>query len=255
MSTAANRIPAAPFCLPAHIIPDDDSTSASVRPSIDRQEDEGDSTPIIDLDDHRTDENLPFTFSTPEQATPESLKDVDIVPDAFEDDDLRMDDPSYELLRQHYKMNHLSFAKLQLMAKNGEFPSRLATCKIPKCVACLYGKATKRPWRSRARNRNKLFVATKPGQVVSIDQMESSTPGLIAQMRGFLTKQRYRVATVFTDHYSCLSYVHMQKTTNMDDTLEAKRAFENFAQTHGVQVSHYHCNNGRFADRAFRDKV
>ena len=44
--------------------------------------------------------------------------------------------------------------------------------------------------------------ALKPGKVVSVDQMVSPVPGLIAQMVGFLMKQRYKYATVFVDQAS-----------------------------------------------------
>ena len=52
--------------------------------------------------------------------------------------------------------------------------------------------------------------------------MISLTPGIIAQMAGFLTKERYTCATVFVDHNSNLSYVHFQKSTSAEYTLEAK---------------------------------
>jgi hypothetical protein len=37
-----------------------------------------------------------------------------------------------------------------------------------------------------------------------------------------------------------------------EETLKAKRAFEQFASEHGVKIQHYHCNNGRFSDNAFK---
>ena len=36
------------------------------------------------------------------------------------------------------------------------------------------------------------------------------------------------------------------------ETLAAKLAFETFATEHGVRIQHYHCNNGRFYDNAFK---
>ena len=36
------------------------------------------------------------------------------------------------------------------------------------------------------------------------------------------------------------------------ETVEAKRAFEIFAEQHGVQILHYHCDNGRFANNAIK---
>ena len=37
----------------------------------------------------------------------------------------------------------------QEMAHQGILSRRLAQCKIPSCSTCLYGKATKRAWRSK----------------------------------------------------------------------------------------------------------
>ena len=50
----------------------------------------------------------------------------------------------------------------------------------------------------------------KPGEVVSVDQLVSPTPGLIAQMIGFLTKQRYKYTTVYVDQATGLGFVHLQ---------------------------------------------
>ncbi len=96
---------------------------------------------------------------------------------------------------------------------------------------------------------------TKPDQCVSVDQLSSPTPGLIAQVKGNLTRDRYRVATVFVDHFSDLTYVHMSQSDTSEETVEAKEAFERFASTHGVTIEHYHADNGRFADNLFREAV
>ena len=37
------------------------------------------------------------------------------------------------------------------------------------------------------------------------------------------------------------------------ETLATKLAFEKFAAKHGVHISHYHCNNGRFANNTFKE--
>jgi hypothetical protein len=84
-----------------------------------------------------------------------------------------------------------------------------------------------------------------------VDQLESTTPGLIAQLKGTPTKLRYRYVTVFVDHYSGLSFVYLQKTITSEETVEAKRAFEAYAKTLNVQIRHYHADNGRFADNLF----
>ena len=77
--------------------------------------------------------------------------------------------------------------------------------------------------------------------------MISLTPGLIAQMAGFLTKDRYTCATVFVYHNRSLSYVHFQKLTSAKYTLEAKEAFERFSRQRGVWIRNYHSDNGTFA--------
>jgi hypothetical protein len=88
-----------------------------------------------------------------------------------------------------------------------------------------------------------------------VDQLESTTPGLIAQVKGWITTKRYRAATIFVDHHSALSYVHLQKSTNAEETLEAKVAFERYAAKSGVTVKHYHADNGRFGETAFKAEV
>jgi hypothetical protein len=112
---------------------------------------------------------------------------------------------------------------MQSMAKCSLLPKKLAKCQIPACTSCLYGKATRRPWRTKPKlgqQGGKLRTAMEPGQCISVDQLESTTPGLIAQIKGWLTKKRYRVATIFFDHFSGLSYIHLQKSINADETLE-----------------------------------
>jgi hypothetical protein len=174
---------------------------------------------------------------------------VDIVP---EDEEVQGLTAQAQLLAWHYRLGHVSFAKIRKMAARGDLPANLAKCKTPKCAACVYGKFHKRSWRSKAPvNENKIPPATRPGAVIAIDQMISETPGLIAQMSGFITKQRYKVTTVFVDHFSGLSFTNLQKTTNALETVEGKRAFERYARTHGVSVSHYHADNGIFASAQF----
>ena len=107
-----------------------------------------------------------------------------------ENEDVFASTDSGELLRYHYRFGHLSFARLKQMAKEGLIPKKLRNAKVPTCAACQFGKMTKRNWRTRAKGR-KIHKATRPGQVVSVDQMESSTKGFIAQMKGLLTKRRY----------------------------------------------------------------
>ena len=173
-----------------------------------------------------------------------------------EPDDQAQDEPLMKsdlrlLLSYHERLGHLSFAQLKILAHAGIIPRKLRHCPMPRCSACLYGKSHRKPWRTAGAKQTNIKRATAPGQVVSVDQLQSPTPGLIPQAKGTLTTRRYTGATVFADHYSDLTYVHLHESLSTNETIKAKLAFEQFASAHGVQIKHYHCDNGRFADAAF----
>jgi len=196
--------------------------------------------------------STPITFDLDQVGTPAPIT---IEPETEQEP---ADSLTAQYLQWHHRLNHLPPTKMCRMAKLGMIPRRLAKAQVPACSACVYRKATRRPWRTKptkGQQGGKLRTAATPGECVSVDQLESSTPGLIGQIKGWITTQRYRVATVFVDNYSGLSYVHLQKSTNADDTIEAKKAFESYAHKSGVIVKHYHADNGRFCERAFKEET
>jgi len=80
------------------------------------------------------------------------------------------------------------------------------------CNDCCGAKATRRPWRGKESKHKQSHIKrpTHPGEVVSVDQLESSVPGFIGQMMGRLTKHHIVGSTIFVDHASDLSYVYHQ---------------------------------------------
>ena len=98
-----------------------------------------------------------------------------------DEEDCQESTPEAELLMAHHRFQHISFSKLQEMACQGILPRRLAQCKITSCSVCLYGKATKRAWRSKQEKQRQSNNTLKPGEVISVDQMVSPVPGLITQ--------------------------------------------------------------------------
>jgi hypothetical protein len=200
---------------------------------------ESKATGTSSTDDHRPD-LLPFDLDNDRAET--NL--------ANDDDATSSLDAAAELMRWHLRLGHLPFANIRLMAARKELPSRLANCRIPKCQSCLYGLATKRPWRTKGQSGT-LKEVNLPGQCVSVDQLESPVAGFVGQNKGFFFRKRYKVATVFVDHFSRLSYVYLQESTKGVETLAAKRSFEAYAASHGVKVRHYHADNGRFAEKLF----
>jgi hypothetical protein len=126
-------------------------------------------------------------------------------------------------------------SRLQAVAKQGHLPMKVATCRIPLCQACFYGKLTRQPWRGKSKNKEgKTKNILYPGQCVSLDQLESPVIGFVGQMIGILTKKRYKVATIFVDHFSNFSFVHLQSSTN---------AHKKLANSFLVVIRHYHANN------------
>jgi hypothetical protein len=183
---------------------------------VDQQEQEDSDNAPDESQQHTTDFDLNGPAGNNEQCQEVNLIEEDVQPTNL----------AAELLRIHHRMGHAPFAKLQEMAKQGALPTRLRNCPVPTCTACMYGKASRKAWRSKATKEQPAKTETQPGDITSVDQMNSMTPGLVAQISGILTTKRYRCATVFVDQGSRLGYVHLQKTSSAEETIEAKEAWE-----------------------------
>ena len=159
----------------------------------------------------------------------------------------------------HHRLYHLQFCHIFRLASLGILPKRLLECraKPPLCVACQFGQAHRRPWRTKGKKSGSIRrpEQTKPGDGVSVDQIVSAQPGLIPQMSGFLTSRRLWGATTFVDHVSDYVYVHLMRDLTLDETLLAKEAMEKIMAQAGRHVKHYHADNGRFADNGFIDAI
>ncbi len=158
----------------------------------------------------------------------------------------------------HDKLGHLSPTIMKRIPKVGFIPRRLASIKkVPPCASCIFGRATKRSWSKTGDGHH--FIRRpehdKPGKGVSVDQLVSAQPGIIPQSGGTLTTDRIWGATCFSDHYSGFRYSHLMRNFTAEATIEAKQAFEKFSQAHGVDIAHYHADNGRFAEVLFRQEV
>jgi hypothetical protein len=94
-----------------------------------------------------------------------------------------------KLMRWHYHLGHLSFPKLKQLALNSKIPKKLAKVLPPKCAGCLFGAMTKLPWQGKeTKAYHKIFIAIKPGECVSVNQMTSTEVGFYVQLKGKLTK-------------------------------------------------------------------
>jgi hypothetical protein len=157
-----------------------------------------------------------------------------------------------KLMQWHYRLGHMRFPKLKQLALNGKIPKKLTKVLPPKFAGCLFGAMTKLPWQGKeTKVDHEIFVATKPGECVLVDQMTSTEVGFYEQLKGKLTKKRYKCATVFIDHFSHLQFVHLQLVNKSKEILAAKLAFKQYGAEHGVKILHYHCDNGCFHNNAF----
>jgi len=156
----------------------------------------------------------------------------------------------------HCRLGHILGPKLQALATQNIIPAILKDTELPLCKSCLLSTAQRRAWRNKGGDAHIVpKPCSKAGDVVSMDHLQSSTPGLVGQSKGRLTRARIIGATVFVDHYSSLSFVVPMKELSTEATIEAKERFGRFATSHGVQILHYHGDNGRFADKLFVAQV
>ena len=162
-----------------------------------------------------------------------------------------------QLLTINESLGHTSFYIIRLLRLAGILIRELTNVALPLCPVCSYGKANWRPWRQKVKsNLKKIKAFTLPGQVVSVDQLVGYIPGLIPTYRGLPTTKRYSGATIFVDHTSDFTYVHlMERTPDAEKTVESAQAFEQIAKSHGVTIHHYHSDNGLFDTFNFKAKV
>ena len=260
------------FAGASHFIPDDDESITPSLTSSTTQDKtrEHDATPrlpsntsaiIHDKTRETTDKSREMNISNLQQGQPCSIpyEDIDfdpikvdpisetfhtsIHPNSLPDDDVDIvatRKKQFRLLTIHERLGHISFAKLKLMARCGIIPRELANVTAPCCPGCAYGKAHRKPTRSKGiRNIRQIKSVNAPGLCVSVDQLVSPTPGFVPTHRGIPTLQRYTCATVFVDHYSDFTYSHLMTEMNAKSTVEAKDTSARIEHSHNVPIRHY----------------
>ena len=140
-------------------------------------------------------------------------------------EEIKMATVGDKLLKLHYILNHLLFAKIRFMSALGWVDRRLSKSTIPKCAGCLYEQSTRKPWRNKGEFRH-IMCSDKPGDVAFIDQLTVTIPGLFGQVTGFLTYARYHYDTRFLDHFP---YIVQQRSSMGEEIVKAKACFEVYA--------------------------
>ena len=91
-----------------------------------------------------------------------------------------------------------------------------------------------------------------PGDCVSVDQLESNTPGSVPTARGTPTTCKFQAATLFCDHASRLIHLTCHSSTGAVNAIPAKRAFERDATLANVHIKKYKADNGIFNSASWR---
>lgn len=114
----------------------------------------------------------------------------------------------------YHQFGHVSPDNIKAMARNKIIKISLPPDKLlPKCTECMYGKSMKRKRQSKTTKQQSDKNGINTGDKVSIDQMESPTAGLVAQMIGKPTKIRYNVVTIFVDQATGYTQSYPQVST------------------------------------------
>ena len=145
-----------------HIIPEDESDK-------DQDDDDLSFQPPDPIQASNSQETCRPTNRITEDATPTeefSLELPHTIPDDREPTTIDAQD---ELMRWHYCLNHLPFKCLFKLAKQGLLPKKILKANTPICPACQYGKMHRKPWRTKGNHSTASRVATKPGQIVSVN--------------------------------------------------------------------------------------
>ena len=120
------------------------------------------------------------------------------------------------------KLSHLHSKSVFILAKLGVLLERFLYLKdnVPLCASFVF--LTERRWKCRTKV-NKLgsipkYTNNKPGDVVSVDQLQSAQSGLIPQLSVKIINALIWSTQVMVDHFSDLTYVRLMRSTIQEDT-------------------------------------
>jgi hypothetical protein len=156
-----------------------------------------------------------------------------------------------KLLLFHNKLGHHNMKQIQQFAREGLLGTSnkcISNCDIPLCKACLHGKQHRLPSGTTPLDIGHL----NPGDCVSGDQVESSSPRLVPTYKGSPTTARYHAGTLLVDHASRYLFFSPHYSTGSKEAIEAKHRFELIASQFNRTIKRYHTDNGIFASKDFR---
>jgi hypothetical protein len=185
-----------------------------------------------------------------------------------------------ELLFDHQQLGHINMCTIQHLCQDHEVECEFdgcetkrgacltprhpgcTSCDMPKCFAC---QAAKMRWQPTGATHNKADPEKKdilsanalsPGDLVFVDQYESSIQGRLQHTYGREKQSSlYCRGTIFVHVASETVHVYHQVSLAAADTLLSKAQFEHKAHTHGIDVKKYHTSNGIFGSAAWKEHL
>ena len=103
---------------------------------------------------------------------------------------------------------------------------------------CFFGKQSCTSTNTNGSGAGIADENDQPWMWILIDQVESPQGGLIPVLKERQTSRKCHVATIFVDHFSKLTYVNFSGNITANEAVEAKHAFEQYAEIFGVKI-HY----------------
>jgi GAG-pre-integrase domain len=202
--------------------------------------------------------NLPVSAAFNKAAVAQRVADIHLcVTDASNQN---LSEPQKELLRWHFRLDHINFDSIQLLLRSGALATSkgaklkhkaAGSCPHPKCASCMYGKQKRSRTPGSVSQKDKSDGNLKkddlfPGQRVSGDHFICSTEGRLYDSRGKTSKEKmYCGGCLFVDHATNLIHVEHQVSLTSKETLIAKHKFEAMARDSGVVIQSYSSDNGK----------
>jgi hypothetical protein len=182
-------------------------------------------------------------------------KQTEIITEVSENIDLQsinsMSHDQREYLSIHERLGHPNFGTMQKWSKLCLIPHKFRKITPPLCLACQLGKHHRV---SRITN-NKIIsnTVTKPGDLIHMDQAETTTPGRPMTLSGWNNSTKITCFTIHVDSISKRIFAEFQTSTNAEQTIDGKKRLEQYANQYSVKISNFRADNGVFKSKAFRD--
>ena len=158
----------------------------------------------------------------------------------------------------NHQLFHLPYSIMFHLAKSGILRTHSIRLKDkpPPCASCLFGMEHCSNWRSKSSKHGKKSALIKedlsePGKCVGVDQMISAQPGLFPHEKMNLICGRIWACIIFVDYFTGFVFVALMRDLNFESTLAENKEFEHRCAVRGIEMKHYHADNGSFAEPEF----